>query len=764
LKRSLFFLARAVPVLAFTAMVSCSSAPPAKPAAAATNPVPAAVPTPVPERRARRGLPPPIPVPTPSVPSGILYRVGLKSDLPELSYGTAGEPWIVVSAGRAELLRGPIVFRAEGAPAGAPRFSVQAAAFSQEEAARRALEKLSVDLQVPGTVAFSADRSVYRVLLGSFDTRDTAEAFAAKVRASGREAVVSEGTPRGSAPGAAAVIGVTPEDLSLRRLVSPIEIYPAPPGPGVPANVSLDEKPYRGSLLVFTNPRGTLNLVNRVDLDQYLYGVVPAEMGPKRYDEIEALKAQAVAARTYALAHRGQFESEGYDLCATPKCQAYSGLSAEDPLSSGAVDSTRGLVLASGGTFADALFVSTCGGRTENVENVFIGEAAPYLVSVECGELATTRLAGARPRRSPPSGWSALEWRGDVLVHHSSRRRGRGGRAAWVETAQRFAGIDRKAAPAASLAPAAVYPSIVQAFELSDARALHMGAREQRYYSEFPPATGRLTGAARDAYAFLLRFRLGAAELLPPADRSLSEEEYAGLLFSAAVRLLGVTEVSGKFLSREGANVWARTAEGRVGLPVDPDLPLARRIGDRWFASSALTLRAGDRLRWWKRGSQVLALWVELDPAGPSFERESSWTEWVRRASGRELARRMAARVAGTEVRDLVVTKRSPSGRVIEMRVVTDAAEITLKGFDVRQALEVPEMLFTFSTTRGPQGEVEFVFLGRGWGHGVGLCQNGAYGMALAGSSYDAILRHYYPGVEIVAASSVKAAARPSLR
>jgi hypothetical protein len=53
------------------------------------------------------------------------------------------------------------------------------------------------------------------------------------------------------------------------------------------------------------------------------------------------------------------------------------------------------------------------------------------------------------------------------------------------------------------------------------------------------------------------------------------------------------------------------------------------------------------------------------------------------------------------------------------MRVVTDAAEITLRGFDVRQALELPDLLFTFSRARGPQGEPEFLFLGRGWGHGV---------------------------------------------
>jgi stage II sporulation protein D len=397
------------------------------------------------------------------------------------------------------------------------------------------------------------------------------------------------------------------------------------------------------------------------------------------------------------------------------------------------------------------------------VENVFTGDPAPYLVSVDCGEFTTSSLAGARTARAPGHrGRSGLEWRGYVLQRHVPRRRG--GRAAWVEVAQRWAGIERRASPAASLSPAPVYPSILSAFDLASARTVHLTSREERYYSESPSALSGLSGAARDAYAFLLRFRFGAGESLPPPQRSVSDEEYAGLLFSGALRLLGVTEASGRFLSREASNVWVRTAEGRLGLPVDPDLPLARRVGDRWFAASSLTLRAGDRLRWWKRGTEVLALWVELDSAGPSFERESSWTEWVRRVPGRELARRMSQRVAGTEVRDLAVVKRSPSGRVVEMRITTDAAELTLRGFDVRQALELPELLFTFSPARGPQGELEFVFLGRGWGHGVGLCQNGAYGMALGGATYDAILRHYYTGVDIVPASTVNASAAPSLR
>ena len=681
-------------------------------------------------------------------------RVGWKSDLAELVYGPPGQRWIVASAGRGEVLRGPLRFRAQGAAA--ERFQVQAGAFSQEEPARERAERLAADLQTTGAVAFSADRGVYRVLLGSFSDKASAEALAEKIRGAGAEAIVVEG--RAALPPGAALLAVTVEDGTQHGLASPVDVYPF----DADSRILYEGKPYRGSLRVAVNPRGLVTVVNRVDLEEYLYGVVPAEMGPKRYDELEALKAQAVAARTYALAHRGQFEAEGYDLCATAKCQVYSGLSAEDPLSTAAVESTRGLVLAYDGHFADALFVSTCGGRTENVENVFGEPAAPYLVSVECGELATSSLPGAAvDRKAPPRPRTGLEWRGYVLTRHASGKRA--GRAAWLETAQSWAGLERRGAPPATLSPAAVYPSLLTAFGLTPARALHLQPREESYYAESPPLSGRLTGPAREAYDFLLRFRFGAGEPLPSPDRSLTEEEYAGLLFSAALRQAGVAEGSGRFLRREASNVWVKTAEGRQGLPVDPELPLARRLGETFLPASSLTLRAGDRVRWWKRGGQTLALWVEAEVDAPAFERDSSWTEWVRRVSGVELARRMAARVGGNEVRDVVATKRSSSGRVIEARITTDTATVVLRRFDVRQALELPDLLFTVQKARGPQGEPEFVFLGRGWGHGVGLCQNGAFGMALAGASYDQILRHYYVNIDIVAASGV-AAAPPSVR
>lgn len=698
------------------------------------------------------------PVGLDAAPSGVLYRVGLKSDATDFAFGPHGARWILAAAGgKRETVRGPLRFLPEGRALSL--FQVQAGAFSQEGPAQERLARLAADWQTQGSVAFSAERGVYRVLLGRFPSRAEAEAFAERLRAAGAEALPVPGAPP-EGRSASVMISVSGSEGPTRRLASPVDVYPFEEG----LRIAVEGKPYRGSLRVAVNPRGTLNLVNRVDMEEYLYGVVPAEMGPKRYDAIEALKAQAVAARTYAYAHRGQFEAEGYDLCATPKCQVYAGFSAEDPLSSAAVDATRGLALASAGRFADALFVSTCGGRTEDVENVFGETPVPYLVSVECAELTTTELLGRRVPRGDAGPRSGLAWRGYVLKRHAPRQRAV--RASWLATAQEWAGVAPQggaSAPPSSLTPSAVYPSILSAFALGEARTLHLLPSDERYYGEPPAASRSLSGAAREAYEFLIRFRFGAGEALPLADRRLSEEEYAGLLFSAALRLQGVTEASGKFLSREGANIWVKTPEGRVGLPVDPELPLARRVGDSFFPAPALTLRAGDRLRWWKRSSDVLGLWVELDAVGPSFERESAWTEWVRRVAAKELARRMAGRVAGGEVKEVTITRRSAAGRATEIRVVTDVSEVVLKRFDLRQALELPEMLFSVARARGREGEAEFLFLGRGWGHGVGLCQNGAYGMALGGATYDAILRHYYTGIDIVPAGTV-ATGPPSTR
>ena len=114
------------------------------------------------------------------------------------------------------------------------------------------------------------------------------------------------------------------------------------------------------------------------------------------------------------------------------------------------------------------------------------------------------------------------------------------------------------------------------------------------------------------------------------------------------------------------------------------------------------------------------------------------------------MARTLARYGSVGRVRDIVPKRLGVSGRVVELGVVGSAGELELKGLKVRWGLGLRENLFVVHRDKGPRGDVErFVITGKGWGHGVGLCQVGAFGMAQAGSTFEEILRHYYTGVTV---------------
>ena len=102
------------------------------------------------------------------------------------------------------------------------------------------------------------------------------------------------------------------------------------------------------------------------------------------------------------------------------------------------------------------------------------------------------------------------------------------------------------------------------------------------------------------------------------------------------------------------------------------------------------------------------------------------------------------------DVVDLRPKRYGRSGRIVELEIVGTGDSLDLRGLEVRRALGIRENLFFIDRQRAPDGTVEgWVFTGRGWGHGVGMCQVGAYGMAAAGYGYRQILSHYYAGTEI---------------
>lgn len=142
---------------------------------------------------------------------------------------------------------------------------------------------------------------------------------------------------------------------------------------------SLGKACYPGSIM-FRNTNGKLDAINSVDVEDYLRGVIPYEIGKLDSSRIEALKAQAVAARTYAYKHFNSRESVGFDVYADTKDQVYKGLESATPLTDAAVKATAGVVMTYGGEFIIAYYHSTCGGVTETLAT-WNRPDVPYLQS-----------------------------------------------------------------------------------------------------------------------------------------------------------------------------------------------------------------------------------------------------------------------------------------------------------------------------------------------------------------------------------------------
>jgi stage II sporulation protein D len=151
-------------------------------------------------------------------------------------------------------------------------------------------------------------------------------------------------------------------------------------------HIKINGAKYRGIGEVAFNSKGTLAGINELPIEEYLYGVVPRELPPVPYGEVEAQKSQAVAARTYALSNLGKRSADGYDLLPTTSDQVYGGFVAEHPVSNQAVDETKGIVATYEGKLITAVFNSTSGGYSANNEDVWSSEAVPYLRGVPDAE------------------------------------------------------------------------------------------------------------------------------------------------------------------------------------------------------------------------------------------------------------------------------------------------------------------------------------------------------------------------------------------
>lgn len=662
----------------------------------------------------------------------IILRVGLASDLDAVTLPCCDGEVAAEIDGEVVPLVSPLQVEPAAGLVEEAVFRLQVAALKDEGDAAALARRLAERTGEPADSHFDAGVDLYRVRLGRYASREAAEAARRHLPFLGvlDAWVVSEG-------GGMDDPGLRLTHRGSHRRIPGRWLAVSAEGDG---GVRIAGKRYRGRILVYLNDRGRLNLINELPLEDYLRGVVPKELGPEVYPRLAALKAQAVAARTYTLRNLGEFAGEGYDICATPRCQVYGGMEAEHPLSDRAIAETARQVLLFGDELIDALYTSTCGGHTEDVKVVFPQKDYPYLRGVPCLEAGVDRLAGALAPGTPfPHGLTRL------LLPVAASGEAAAVLAARLEHLALLAGLPVPDDHLASLERKEVQRFLLSLFDLALDVRLFVADEEVEYILDSPPADWDSADLSRAA--FLAKSGL----LTGPLGEPVSADEVEGLLLHLAEMLQVVQREAVRYVAFEEGTLSVRRPDGEVeevALPQSPPATFRLRGGDP--VAGDLALVAGDRLQLFWHDGRLLAVVQEVDLDGVAYDRTSKMSSWTRFRSDETLARRVEGQFPGLGFAGFEILERGSSGRVGRIRIRgANGGSAEVVGLPVRWLLDVPETLFTARRLEPAGRGPGWLFRGKGWGHGVGLCQVGAYGMAGRGATYKDILTHYYTGTRL---------------
>lgn len=291
--------------------------------------------------------------------------------------------------------------RALGAPRAAPRLL---GILVLSAACARSVPRIPAG---PVALPTGTDARVARISLGTMPAATISATVPWRlVDRDGRVVATGESDERASLSFIGGVVRLDTPSAQAAALATPVS-FMTPGGGGL---VSVNGRRYRGELSFVAADSG-VQVINRVGVEAYLRGVVPRELGVRGPGDRAALEAQAVAARSYAVARLGS-ASRSYDLTATTSDQVYGGVDAENPVADAAVAMTEGLVLFYDGRPVSAPYHSTCGGSTAEPIEVYRSRNEPFLQRV------SDRIPGSDRYYcdiAPRFRWER-SWRGDTLT------------------------------------------------------------------------------------------------------------------------------------------------------------------------------------------------------------------------------------------------------------------------------------------------------------------------------------------------------------
>lgn len=685
-------------------------------------------------------------------------------------------------------------------PAAVDFFQLNVAGPSSREEAAESQREIKKIIGEDSQITFDTQAKSWGLLVGERLSREEAEEFRAELEDAGFDASVSRlNAPKDPPPQPIPETAVDstndrPDSLSqtnvrltahtlvptrevvatasVGRLFSSSQPVSFASDSEISSPVRFNDRPYRGRIEVFANARGSLTVVNELGLEDYVRGVVANELSPGGYPAIEALKAQAIAARTYALKNRGQFSALGFDVLPTTRSQVYRGLTSENPLASRAVDETRGVVATYNGEPINALYTSTCGGRTEDSENIF-NEAVPYLRGRECaaeGQAALTPFTLRSSRETAEVHESenvplardvallAVENFASLRIRVTDSWLSATAQVSevrsWLGTAAILAHQIAPVVTEDNLRPPGFATALNAAIYGESRGATLLNNADADYYLATRDS-GEVPLANRADLALLLRD--GFFSPYPDATLRPQQALSRARVLHTIARLLEARNLlhvqKGTARPALGGQLVLRSPKGKdQPVKVGADAFLFRQIGQDLYPVSSVVLVGGESVTFHVgTNGEIDCLEVRPAPNGAAAERFSPFTNWTRQLSLGQIQARLgrAARGIGS-ITDLQVLTRGSSRRVTDLEVIGQNGIAHVRGGRIRSTLGLREHLFVIDRRYDDSGRIiGFTFTGRGWGHGVGMCQVGAYGLARQGLTSEQILKTYYTGIEL---------------
>jgi stage II sporulation protein D len=264
---------------------------------------------------------------------------------------------------------------------------------------------------------------------------------------------------------------------------------------------------------------------------------------------------------------------------------------------------------------------------------------------------------------------------------------------------------------------------------------------------DFPPVQPE----TRDSLAYLIH-----AGVFPSAPQLADEKRMATraemiYALSKAIRSYRDPTRKGIFQGLTRKNELQVESNGSsLVLPVSPEAFLFRTQDGEVFPASRVYLLGGEDIRWVENGGEVTYLEVSYPVSTATLDRGSAFHRWLVRQPREELEKRVNEYYPIGGLQDIIIRERGKSRRVTELEIIGTESQVVVKGLKIRWVLGLRDTLFALDKEFDVGGGTShYVFAGRGWGHGVGLCQVGAARMAQSGADYKEILKKYYQNIKI---------------